>query len=142
MKLIAKVPCRFGGSQFFIGDEIPEELVASPEAQEAMGVLTVLKGDAAEASGSAVQEVNRKGQVNLRIITKEGTQGISVAPGSVADGIYILQMKQEDAIAEIGAVADTDALLVVDACTRDTKVRAAVRDRVKELGGERNEGDA
>ena len=28
MRLIAKKPCSFGGQQFYIGDEVPENLVA------------------------------------------------------------------------------------------------------------------
>lgn len=41
MRLIANKPCSFGGRQFFIGDEIPAELVADARAQEKMGVITV-----------------------------------------------------------------------------------------------------
>lgn len=41
MRLIANKPCSFGGRQFYIGDEIPENLVADARAQEKMGVITV-----------------------------------------------------------------------------------------------------
>ena len=41
MKLIAKKPCSFGGRQFYIGDEIPANLVADAGAQEKMGVITI-----------------------------------------------------------------------------------------------------
>lgn len=41
MKLIAKKPCSFGGQRFFIGDEIPENLVADPTAQEKLGVIAI-----------------------------------------------------------------------------------------------------
>lgn len=41
MSLIAKKPCSFGGRQFYIGDEIPENLVADAKMQEKMGVITI-----------------------------------------------------------------------------------------------------
>jgi len=45
MKLIAKKPCSFGGRQFFIGNEIPAELVADPVTQEGLGVITIADTD-------------------------------------------------------------------------------------------------
>ena len=44
MKLIAKKPCNFG-RKYFIGDEIPEECVLDPKAQEKMGVIEVVSED-------------------------------------------------------------------------------------------------
>ena len=41
MRLIANKPCSFGGRQFYIGDEIPAELVADARAQEKMGVIAI-----------------------------------------------------------------------------------------------------
>ena len=41
MRLIANKPCSFGGRQFYIGDEIPADLVADARAQEKMGVIAV-----------------------------------------------------------------------------------------------------
>lgn len=49
MKLIAKKPCNFGGRQFYIGDEIPTELVTDARAQEKIGVITIAN-DAKEIS--------------------------------------------------------------------------------------------
>ena len=42
MKLIAKKPCSFGSRQFYIGNEIPENLVADAKRQEKMGVITIV----------------------------------------------------------------------------------------------------
>ncbi|MCM1104905.1 MAG: hypothetical protein NC409_12465 [Clostridium sp.] len=44
MKLIAKKPCSFGGKKFFIGDEIAEELVSDPAAQEKYGIIAIVGG--------------------------------------------------------------------------------------------------
>lgn len=42
MRLIANKPCSYGGQQFYIGDEIPAELVADAKAQEKLGVITIV----------------------------------------------------------------------------------------------------
>lgn len=42
MRLIAKKPCSFGGQQFYIGDKIPENLVADAKLQEKYGVITIV----------------------------------------------------------------------------------------------------
>lgn len=42
MKLIAKKPCSFGGQKFYIGNEIPTNLVTDVRMQEKMGVITIV----------------------------------------------------------------------------------------------------
>ena len=42
MRLIANKPCCFGGKKFYIGNEIPENLVADARLQEKMGVITIV----------------------------------------------------------------------------------------------------
>ena len=34
MRLIAQKPCSFGGNKFFIGEEVPAELVTNPKMAE------------------------------------------------------------------------------------------------------------
>ena len=41
MRLIAQKPCSFGGNKFFIGEEVPAELVTNPKMQEKMGVIAI-----------------------------------------------------------------------------------------------------
>ena len=43
MRLIAKKPCRFGGKDFFINDQIPEELVLDAEEKEKIGLISIIK---------------------------------------------------------------------------------------------------
>lgn len=45
MKLIAKRPCSFGGRKFYIGDEVPAELVADPKKQERLGTIAISNED-------------------------------------------------------------------------------------------------
>lgn len=42
MRLIANKPCSFGGRKFYIGDEIPENLVADANQQEKMGIIAIV----------------------------------------------------------------------------------------------------
>lgn len=45
MRLIVKKPCSFGGRKFFIGNEVPAELVADPATQERLGVIAIVDAD-------------------------------------------------------------------------------------------------
>lgn len=53
MKLIAKKPCCFGGQQFYIGNEIPENLVADAGAQEKMGVIAIVNDEGGVSGGES-----------------------------------------------------------------------------------------
>lgn len=54
MRLIAKKPCSYGGKKFFIGDEIPAELVVNIEREEKLGVISAANDEAgvSEQSGA------------------------------------------------------------------------------------------
>lgn len=54
MRLIAKKPCSYGGKKFFIGDEIPAELVVNIEREEKLGVISAVNDEAGvpEQSGA------------------------------------------------------------------------------------------
>lgn len=54
MRLIAKKPCSYGGKKFFIGDEIPAELVVNIEREEKLGVISAVNDEAgvSEQSGA------------------------------------------------------------------------------------------
>lgn len=46
MRLIAKKPCSYGGKKFFVGDEIPAELVVNIEREEKLGVISAANDEA------------------------------------------------------------------------------------------------
>lgn len=54
MRLIAKKPCNFGGKQFFIGDEIPENIVADAKMQEKLGVIVITTDGGASVEQAGV----------------------------------------------------------------------------------------
>lgn len=53
MTLIANKPCSFGGRQFYIGNEIPADLVADVRMQEKLGVITIVNGGAGVSDGQS-----------------------------------------------------------------------------------------
>ncbi len=56
MKLIAKKPCSFGGRQFYIGDEIPADLVADTKQQEQYGIIAVVNTAGVPGGESGTKE--------------------------------------------------------------------------------------
>ena len=53
MRLIANKPCSFGGKKFYIGNEIPENLVADARLQEKMGVITMVNDNMGVSGGQS-----------------------------------------------------------------------------------------
>lgn len=124
MTLIAQKPCSFGGNKYFVGDEIPVEFVENPKKQEKMGVLTILNKD-----GEVLRTIHEAAdmirpfpgaldnmQVSVPIESENGTQALSVAPGSVAEALRIMQMDVKDAEKVIENLDDEYALIILHAC--------------------------
>ncbi len=129
MKLIAQKPCNFCGKRFFVGDEIPVELVVSPNVQAKLGVLTiyndggVVPGNAPLEStvdvGEAVvplRAIEDQIQVTIPIEAETGIQTISAAPESIIDALRIMQMDVKAAEKEIEDLEDENALIILHAC--------------------------
>ncbi len=66
MRLIAKKPCSFGGKKFFIGDEIPQNLIVDFVLQEKLGVINIIKNDK-KISEDSVDNTFTQEQVNTMI---------------------------------------------------------------------------
>lgn len=65
MRLIAKKPCSYGGKKFFIGDEIPAELVVNIEREEKLGVISAANDEAGvpEQSGALYSQEQVDGMI-------------------------------------------------------------------------------
>ena len=89
MRLIAKKPCSFGGRQFFIGDEIPENLVADAKRQEEYGVINIVndgEGGSGAQSGS--------------LFTQEQVEKM------IAEAVEEAEKKKEDQLAEMKSLIE------------------------------------
>ena len=137
MKLIAKKPCRFGGRQFYIGDSIPEELVAEPSVQEHMGVLSVVADEGIQ-EGILLEEDGFAGKVIVPIVGKEDgdtaeVMAVPLTEGEVQSVFSIMQMGVPEAEKAISAVSEENILIVLHACDSRSGVKKAAQKRADTL---------
>lgn len=132
MKLIAKKPCSFGGKKFYIGDEIPAELVLDPRAQEKLGVL--VQTDAQERPAPVpVQKEPEGGKVTIRIPVEEGDLALDVTKEGLQEVFEILTAKTANAEPVIQKMTDGDALILLHLADSRKAIKAAAEDRAKAL---------
>ena len=119
MKLIAKKPCSFGGMRFYIGDEIPADLVMNPREQEKMDVLVLVEDAPAPITITVKAE---EGDMPLEP-TVEGLQAI----------FDILTCKPEEAKPIIENMTDGDALILLHMSDSRKAIKTAAEARAKAI---------
>ena len=100
MRLIAKKPCSFGGRQFYIGDEIPENLVADGKRQEEYGVITIVK-DSEGLSGGQPDSLFTQEQVEKML-----AEAIEEA---VDNTVRDMKKEQEELLTYVAELKETGA---------------------------------
>lgn len=141
MRLIAKKPCSFGGKNFFIGEEIPECLVASPESQEKLGVLAIAGDGAGEiAAGVAAELKETEDRAYDRAVTifvndgtDSGMMAVPVAEDEIRQVFSVLQMNAEEAAKAVSGVESENVLILLHAADSRKTVRDAARKRAGSL---------
>lgn len=89
MRLIAKKPCNFGGRKFYIGEEIPKELVAEPKAQERLGVITVANDENAGVSDEKSGTLYTQEQLNEAVAkVRAELEDAAATLEETAPGVY------------------------------------------------------
>ena len=99
MRLIAKKPCSFGGRQFYIGDEIPENLVADGKRQEESGVITIAK-DSEGLSGGQPDSLFTQEQVEKML-----AEAIEEA---VDNTVRDMKKEQEELLTYVAELKETE----------------------------------
>lgn len=132
MRLIAQKPCSFGGKQFFIGDEIPEEYVLDPKAQEMMGILVQVSAQGAHSAESTPLET-----VTITVRSEEENIPLDVTADGIQAVFDALTGNVDDAKATIEQMTDGDALILLHSTDSRKSVQTAAENRAKEL----NEGE-
>ena len=134
-KLIALKPCSFGGKKFYIGDEIPAEYVASPTAQEKLGVLTIVN---IEADVVEIDETIVIPETKLSIIVQHDDKEMTLEPTDrgVQDVFTVLIGKATEAEGIIHKMDDADALILLHLADSRKTVKELAELRAKELAGE------
>ncbi len=93
MSLIAKKPCSFGGRKFYIGDEIPTNLVADAKLQEKIGVIAIIN-DNIEGSGGQPGTLFTQEQVEEMIAeaVQEAEEKMGTYSGGLQSGVLGLDV--------------------------------------------------
>lgn len=95
-QLIAKKPCSFGGLQFYIGSEIPADLVADPAIQERLGVLSIV-----DTNNKGVPD-GQSGTLSGQMFTQEEVDNmIAVAVETATAEMQQVQDEIQQAMAEL-----------------------------------------
>lgn len=129
MKLIAKQPCSFGGKRFYIGDEIPVELVLEPKTQEKYGKLAIVDDEAVPAVMDPAEPGGDVTVVPLVIIGRE----MELAPESIQVVMDVLTANAETAEKLVKQIDSDDILFLLNAADSRKTVQAAAKARAQAL---------
>ena len=138
-KLIAKKPCSFGGERFFIGDEIPVELVKEPKTQEKYGTLAILEGDAVTPAPTVSPVVISDPVLTIAVSVDDQTMELEPTDDGLKAIFNALIGDADSAIATINEMTDNDALILIHLAERRTTVKKAAKARAEKL--QESEGD-
>ena len=133
MKLIAKKPCSFGGERFYIGNEIPVELVQNPKTQEKFGILAILEGDAVTPAPTVSPIVVSDPVLTICVRVGEEEMELEPTDDGLQDIFNVLISEPTAAIAIIDKMTDNDALILVHMAERRVTVKKAAKVRAEEL---------
>ena len=127
-------PCSFGGNQYYIGDEIPAEYVASPAAQEKLGTLKVVGVGAEEDE----QETVVIPASSLAIIVQNEGKEMVLEPSAkgIQDIFNVLTSTVSEAEPIINQMDDGDALILLHLADSRKSIKEAAEGRATELEGE------
>lgn len=133
MKLIAKKPCSFGGEQFYIGDEIPVELVKDPKTQEKYGNLVIVEGDALTSAPTVSPVVVTDPVLTICVRVGEETMDLEPTDDGLQDIFSVLIADPVPAIETIKKMTDNDALILIHLADRRATVKKAAKERAEKL---------
>lgn len=132
MKLIARKPCSFGGEKFYIGDEIPAELVLKPKEQETMGVLTIA-ADNNVGDNEKDPAPTPESKIVILIRAKEGDVEFHPTPEGL-QAIFDVMTGNANAAEEIiNQMTDPEALILLHLSDSRRAVKAAAEARGKAI---------
>lgn len=164
MKLVAKRPCCFGGRKFYIGDEVPRDLVLDPASQEKLGVLSVLKDREGPAgtftrgqvdgmideavTGLAMTDAFAGGEIIpaepcVDIMIREDPAGaVHAAPEEIRQVFAIMQANADEGARMIAEVTDENILILLHVADSRKTIKNAARERAERLFPAREEEPA
>lgn len=133
MKLIAKKPCSFGGERFYIGDEIPLELVQEPKTQEKYGVLAIVEGDAVTPAPTVSPIVVSDPVLTICVRIGDDEMELEPTDDGLQDIFTALIGEPAAAINTVNQMTDNDALILLHLAERRTTIKKAAKARAEKL---------
>lgn len=149
MKLIAKRPCSFGGKKFYVGDEVPRDLVLDPASQEKLGILSVLRdreeepaetftreqagGMIAEAVAGLTGEIIPAEPYVDIMIREDPARVVHAAPEEIRQVFAIMQANADEGVRMISEVTDENILILLHAADSRKTIKNAARERAEKL---------
>ena len=136
MRLVARKPCKFGGKQYFIGNEIPVEDVSDPKAKENLGVLSILDDD---VETGVLMEAEIPENTFFVPVVKETddenaqVMSIPIACADMTEVFYILQMKADAAIKAVGELKNEEMLIIIHALDNRSSVKSAAKKQAQAI---------
>lgn len=127
MRLIARQPCSFGGKKFYIGDEVPAELVLDAKAQEKKGVLAISEETKLEVIYQPAPAIT------VYVHAKDGDMPVELTSEGLQAVFDVLNGTAEEAPAIIEEMTDGDALILLHVTDKRKSVKEAAEARAKEL---------
>lgn len=127
MRLIARQPCSFGGKKFYIGDEVPSELVLDAKAQEKKGVLAIIEETKLEATWLPAPAIT------VNVHAKEGDMPVELTGEGLQAVFDVLNGTTEESSAIIEEMTDGDALILLHVTDKRKSVKEAAEARAKAL---------
>lgn len=144
MKLIARKPCSFGGKKFFIGDEVPTDLVLNPKEQEKMGVVSIVT-DTNVGHKEPEPAPAPVSKITVTVHADEGDMPLEMTPEGLQAIFDALIGKPEEAEKIINQMEDGDALILLHISSTKKAIKAAAEARAQALNaaqeGAESEGE-
>lgn len=135
MKLIAQKPCSFGGKKFYIGEEIPAELVLNPQVHAKLGTLTVVADDAVTGEVPGTPDIE-PAVLSVVVHAKEGDLPITLSAEGLQAVVDALTSNADDAGSIIKQIDDRDALALLYYTDSRKTVKEAAEARARAVDEE------
>lgn len=131
MTYVVNTPLNIAGRRREIGELLQEDEVRNPSVIRSGFVTRLL-----DPADFAVETANEDRHISAPIITKKGTEVISVSETGICEVILLMQKPQAEAISAIETATDLNMLQILGACVSAAKVKTAIKARIEALTGE------
>lgn len=131
MAYIANKLCRFSGTNYAPGAEIPSEKIPPFAAQRLLKQGVIIQ----TATTASMATTSNTNTFTFPILSNKGTAEINVNLDDLITALKIIQRNADDAVEEINACNNVEVLLMVNVLDSRKSVKKAADNRAKECEG-------